>query len=243
VGETTSSSSSSISSAGGPAFNGTSALDAVKSAANQSANLVNNTTNNNIASNLTKSKDSAQQRTGERPNATLKQTDSALNPSQMVNGVKVQDTTMQNYACYFMSIINQAERVANKHMTADEINAVRAVAQATKTKEGKPALYNNMNVNDSNIVGTKALEILGVKDKVMVVGGNPLKDEKASGTIIKGKAYDSNGNPYRDKEGNQVYHYKSGDANGNEVYNPADNIKNREDRPVLNVYIRQKPKE
>jgi len=165
------------------------------------------------------------------PSKPLQQYDKTLNPGN--------DTNMKNTGCFFMVVKNQAEREAKKNMTADEINATRET-----TQEGKnPAVQKNMYVKRANDVGDEALKQLGITDKVMVVGGQPQKGEKPSGTIIGGKAYDSKGNPYLDKKGNPIIHYKSGDANGNEVYNPADNIITREDKVINNVYIRQKPKE
>ncbi|MBP7737018.1 MAG: hypothetical protein KA369_13655 [Spirochaetes bacterium] len=154
----------------------------------------------------------------EQGQGLLLQTDRALNQS---------DTAMQSHGCYFRACQAVAERYAGKRLSADDIKSSReALTKSGAIGQGDYAL----NVNNPDQVINDAFERLGVKKTATVgYGGKP--DQKRDFTIVAGHT--------EFPSGAAGDHKRLGDANGNEIWDPAPGGKKSSSR-TIDVFLHDK---
>lgn len=134
---------------------------------------------------------------------------------------------MQSHGCYFRACQAVAERYAGKRLSADDIKSSReALTKSGAIGQGDYAL----NVNNPDQVINDAFERLGVKKTATVgYGGKP--DQKRDFTIVAGHT--------EFPSGAAGDHKRLGDANGNEIWDPAPGGKKSSSR-TIDVFLHDK---
>jgi RHS repeat-associated protein len=164
-----------------------------------------------------------------QPGQSLLQTDPDLNPDRVVtNGVVTNSGTMANEGCYFRSLQATAEKYTGKKLSADAINAARDKLTKNGAIGGKGV--SPVYVGNPDEVINDAFKRLGVKKTATVgYGGEP--GQKRNYTILAGNTVFPSG-----ASGD---HKRLGDANANEIWDPAPGG-NKSTSRIIDVFIHDK---